>query len=114
MGFARAAADRVLFMDDGLMVEQGPPAQIFDRAAPRAHARLHRPDPAALMSSRLEWRVVTFGDRRSLGSLRRTFLELHAVMAKYLPDIIDGIFLTIELAVLVVVDRHRRRAWCSR
>ena len=33
MGFARAAADRVLFMDDGLIVEQGPPAQIF--AAPR-------------------------------------------------------------------------------
>lgn len=29
MGFARAAADRVLFMDEGLIVEQGPPAQIF-------------------------------------------------------------------------------------
>ncbi len=36
MGFARAAADRVLFMDDGLIVEQGPPAQIFE--AP-VHAR---------------------------------------------------------------------------
>jgi ABC-type polar amino acid transport system ATPase subunit len=33
MGFARAAADRVLFMDEGLVVEQGPPAQIF--GAPR-------------------------------------------------------------------------------
>jgi ABC-type polar amino acid transport system ATPase subunit len=33
MGFARAAADRVLFMDHGLIVEQGPPAQIF--GAPR-------------------------------------------------------------------------------
>jgi ABC-type polar amino acid transport system ATPase subunit len=33
MGFARAAADRVLFMDEGLVVEQGPPAQIF--AEPR-------------------------------------------------------------------------------
>jgi len=30
MGFARAAADRVVFMDDGLIVEQGPPAQIFE------------------------------------------------------------------------------------
>jgi ABC-type polar amino acid transport system ATPase subunit len=29
MGFARAAADRVLFMDQGLIVEQGLPAQIF-------------------------------------------------------------------------------------
>ncbi len=33
MGFARAAADRVLFMDEGAIVEQGPPAQIF--GAPR-------------------------------------------------------------------------------
>ena len=36
MGFARAAADRVVFMDDGLIVEQGPPARIFE--APE-HAR---------------------------------------------------------------------------
>jgi ABC-type polar amino acid transport system ATPase subunit len=30
MGFARAAADRVLFMDHGVVVEQGPPAAIFE------------------------------------------------------------------------------------
>ncbi|MEO8713436.1 MAG: amino acid ABC transporter ATP-binding protein [Acetobacteraceae bacterium] len=30
MGFARAAADRVLFMDDGLIVEEGPPGRIFE------------------------------------------------------------------------------------
>ena len=30
MGFARAAADRVVLMDQGLIVEQGPPAQIFE------------------------------------------------------------------------------------
>ena len=36
MGFARAAADRVVFMDDGLVVEQGTPEQLF--AAP-AQAR---------------------------------------------------------------------------
>jgi len=30
MGFAKNAADRVVFMDDGLIVEQGPPAAIFD------------------------------------------------------------------------------------
>ena len=29
MGFARAAADRVVFMDEGLIVEQGPPEQVF-------------------------------------------------------------------------------------
>jgi ABC-type polar amino acid transport system ATPase subunit len=29
MGFAKAAADRVVFMADGLVVEQGPPAALF-------------------------------------------------------------------------------------
>jgi ABC-type polar amino acid transport system ATPase subunit len=29
MGFARAAADRVVFMDHGLIVEEGPPTRIF-------------------------------------------------------------------------------------
>ena len=33
MGFARAAADRVVFMDQGLIVEQGPPAAIFESPA---------------------------------------------------------------------------------
>ncbi len=30
MGFARAVADRMVFFDHGLIVEQGPPAQIFE------------------------------------------------------------------------------------
>ncbi len=29
MGFARAAADRVIFMDAGAIVEEGPPAEVF-------------------------------------------------------------------------------------
>jgi len=33
MGFARNAADRVLFMDEGVIVEQGPPAAIFESPA---------------------------------------------------------------------------------
>jgi ABC-type polar amino acid transport system ATPase subunit len=33
MGFARNAADRVLFMDHGAIVEEGPPALIFERPA---------------------------------------------------------------------------------
>jgi ABC-type polar amino acid transport system ATPase subunit len=31
MGFARAAADRVIFMDAGRIVEEGSPATFFDR-----------------------------------------------------------------------------------
>ena len=30
MGFAREVADRVLFMDEGVIVEQGTPEEIFD------------------------------------------------------------------------------------
>ncbi|MCL4288419.1 MAG: ATP-binding cassette domain-containing protein, partial [Thermoleophilia bacterium] len=33
IGFAREAADRVIFMDGGVIVEEGPPAQVID--APR-------------------------------------------------------------------------------
>jgi len=33
MCFARNAADRVLFMDHGAIVEEGPPALIFERPA---------------------------------------------------------------------------------
>lgn len=33
MGFARNAADRVVFMDEGAIVEQGPPAAIFENPA---------------------------------------------------------------------------------
>jgi len=30
MGFARQVADRVVFMDDGEIIEQAPPDQFFD------------------------------------------------------------------------------------
>ena len=30
MGFAREVGDRVVFMDDGQIVEQGPPSQVLD------------------------------------------------------------------------------------
>jgi polar amino acid transport system ATP-binding protein len=32
MGFARAAADTVVFMDEGRVVETGPPSELFDNA----------------------------------------------------------------------------------
>ncbi|MBV9533200.1 MAG: amino acid ABC transporter ATP-binding protein [Bradyrhizobium sp.] len=39
MGFARAAADRVVFMDHGVIVEEGPPAAIFENPSePRTRA----------------------------------------------------------------------------
>jgi len=39
MGFAREVADRIVFMDEGLIVEQGPPSELF--TAPK-HARTQR------------------------------------------------------------------------
>ena len=35
MSFARDVADRVVFMEDGLIVEEGPPEQVFHSATPR-------------------------------------------------------------------------------
>jgi polar amino acid transport system ATP-binding protein len=32
MGFAREVSDRVLFMDDGMIVEEGTPQDIFNHA----------------------------------------------------------------------------------
>ncbi len=43
MGFAKAAADRVIFMDGGVIVEEGPPKQIFENPQhERARAFLSR------------------------------------------------------------------------
>lgn len=43
MGFAREAGDRVLFMDDGIIVEEGTPEQIFNQAQnPRTRAFLSK------------------------------------------------------------------------
>ncbi|MCA4132523.1 amino acid ABC transporter ATP-binding protein [Arthrobacter sp. M4] len=43
IGFAREVADRVVFMDGGVVVEQGPPSQVLDAPAhPRTRAFLER------------------------------------------------------------------------
>ena len=43
MGFARDIADRVCFLDEGVMVEEGPPAEIFSRPVqPRTKQFLQR------------------------------------------------------------------------
>ena len=45
MGFAREAADRVVMMDDGAIIEDGPPEHFFDGAEPRAHEAVPLEDP---------------------------------------------------------------------
>ena len=45
MGFAREVADRVVFMDGGVVVEQGPPARGDQQPSARAHPGLPVPDP---------------------------------------------------------------------
>ena len=42
MRFARDAADRVIFMDHGLIVEEGPPEQIFGAPQEARTQRVHR------------------------------------------------------------------------
>ena len=43
MGFARDIADRVVFLDEGLVVEEGPPERIFRQPdQPRTRAFLQR------------------------------------------------------------------------
>src|SRR3546814_13816906 len=51
MRFARDAADRVVFMDDGLIVEQGPPERNFVHPPP-ARTRSFLADVAAYASCR--------------------------------------------------------------
>jgi polar amino acid transport system ATP-binding protein len=41
MGFAREVADRVIFMEDGQVVEEGPPEALFASANPRTVKFLH-------------------------------------------------------------------------
>lgn len=48
MGFAQRVADRVIFIDNGVIVEEGPPAQIFHAAS---HERTRR------FLSQLEWDI---------------------------------------------------------
>ena len=50
MGFARSAANRVVFMDEGQIVESAPPEQFFNAPDHRAGARLPLQDPRPLIS----------------------------------------------------------------
>ena len=61
MGFARKVAHRVIFMDEGRIVEQGPPDAFFDHPQARADAALPVEDPRPLTDERSE-RSDTHGD----------------------------------------------------
>ena len=51
MGFARRAANRVIFMADGEIVEDAPPDQFFTAPRQRPRQGLPRQDPHALNRS---------------------------------------------------------------
>ena len=43
MGFAREVADRIVFMDEGVIMEEGPPEELFTRPLqPRTQAFLSK------------------------------------------------------------------------
>ena len=48
MGFARQAADRVVFMDEGAIVEEAPPDEFFAEPEHRPGPRLPLQDPRPL------------------------------------------------------------------
>ena len=48
MGFAREVGDQVVFMDEGVIVEEGPPEEVLGEPARGAHQALPRPRARAL------------------------------------------------------------------
>ena len=51
MGFARAVADRVIFMDQGEIVEQGTPKEFFANPEVGAHQAVPVADPRPLRAA---------------------------------------------------------------
>ena len=51
MGFARAVADRVVFMDSGRIVEEGRPEEVFDAATGAIHRPLETTSRAVATTS---------------------------------------------------------------
>jgi ABC-type polar amino acid transport system ATPase subunit len=52
MGFARQVANRVIFMDQGQIIEQNAPEEFFSNPQPRTHETVPQPDPALASLSR--------------------------------------------------------------
>ena len=49
MGFAREVADRILFFDEGMIVEDAAPAEFFDNPKHERDKVVYIPNPSALM-----------------------------------------------------------------
>ena len=67
MGFARTVADRVIFMDQGEIVEQNAPEEFFTNPQLGAHQAVPQPDPAPLSGPRPQRAAVQCGARRAPG-----------------------------------------------
>ena len=78
MRFARDAADRVIFMDHGLIVEEGPPEQIFAQRRTRADAHPARSISAEFIAE------LQRGDGRLHDAFLETFFKPNLI-AQYLP-----------------------------
>ena len=72
MGFARKAADRVVMMDDGQIIEEGTPEHFFDDPDARAHEAVPLEDPLgsckeslARLGISLTWLANVTGDESS-------------------------------------------------
>jgi energy-coupling factor transporter ATP-binding protein EcfA2 len=74
MGFARRVSDRVVFMADGQIIEEGEPDEFFehptDRARPRV-PRLHQ-GPLGGLSCLSGGRLTQFADSERLGRINRS------------------------------------------
>ena len=68
MGFARDVADRVVFMDEGLIVERGSPAEVIDSPREERTQALPRPRAGALAAPRMRLPVQRFGDPDGRGA----------------------------------------------
>ena len=75
MGFAREVGDQVVFMDEGVIVEQGAPKDVLDNPKRGAHQALPRAGPRALSAApALDVAIVSYRCepllRRCLASIR--------------------------------------------
>ena len=71
MGFAREVADRVVMMDDGLIIEEGTPEHFFTEPAARADEGVPLEDPLTATRVRLSGSGVRRDALRRRGERRR-------------------------------------------